>query len=291
MSRFGAFALLVVVGACSDGGGPTAPSGQDQRLAGGGRAQDDDPFAGGLEESGPAGPQIEPLRGYIQLFSSDTNCLPESFQRVLRNGEDWQAWWSAAVACLPHADQLADPPSALPPHGGDPGGGGGSDPDSGWVEPGEPWDPYGPDAPDVDFENHVVVAIGLESEAIWGRGVWITEVVGSGSGSTVKFEVSRPGEDCIVLLGAPIDPGALSANSPTIAVLVPQPVHEPVTFKRTDVTWNCTWESDPLLPLTLYYTDAECDLGPGEAIIADAGTWESWLNGAVACDLTRWGDP
>jgi hypothetical protein len=291
VTRFGALALLVVAAACSDGGGPTGPSGQDQRLAGGGRAQDDDPFAGGREESGPAGPQIEPLPGYIPLFFSDTNCFPEPFQQVLTNQEDWQTWWSTAVACLPHGDQLADlPPPPLPP-GSDPEGGGGSDPDSSRVEPGPPWDPYGPDAPDVDFENQLVVAIGLESEAAWGRGVWITDVVDSPGGSTVKFEVSRPGEDCVVLLGAPMDPGTLSANSPTIAVLVPQPLHEPVTFERTDVTWNCTWEPDPSLPLTLYYTDAECDLGPSEAVIADAGAWETWLNEAVACDMIRWGGP
>lgn len=295
--RFGVLALLVVVAACSDGAGPTAPSGRN-RLAGGGRDQNDDPFAGGREGSGPAGPRAEPLPGYIPLFFSDTNCFPGTLQRVLRNKEDWQAWWTTAVSCLPHGDQLIDSPSPLPssapspPPGSDPGGGAdGSEPDSGRVEPDEPFDPYGPDAPEVDFGSYVVVTIGLESAAIWGRSVWVTEVVPGAGGSTVKFEVSRPGEDCIVLRGEPIDPGSLPPNSPTIAVLVPQPIDEPVTFERTDVTWNCTWEPDPDLPLTLYYTEAECDLGSGEAVITDAGAWEAWLNTAAACDITRWGDP
>jgi hypothetical protein len=142
----------------------------------------------------------------------------------------------------------------------------------------------------VDFESNVVVAIGLESESAWGRGVWITDVVAGAAGSTIKFDVVRPGADCVVL-GAPVDPGAPAANSPTIATLVPGSVHDPVTFERTDVTWDCSWEPDPDLPLTLYYTDAECDLGPGEALIAESSAWESWLNEAVACERGRWGGP
>jgi len=308
---WGVLALLLVGADCTSGGGPTAPSGNHrERLAGGGRGDSNDPFAGGPDASGPSTPEVDPFPAYLPLLLSDANCFPSPFQRVIRNQEDWQAWWTTAVSCLPHGE-LGIP---LSPRGG-PGGvsGGGTvaghdsaavgpgsggvgpdsavvPPDSGWIDPVEPQDPYGPNAPDVDFQNYVVVAIGLDPEAAWGRGLWVTEVVAGAGGSTIKFEVSRPGEDCFALLGIPIDPGAVPPNSPTIAVLVPQPVREPVTFERTDVTWDCTWEPDPNLPLTLYYTDAECDLGPSEAVIADAGAWEAWLNRAVTCDMARWGD-
>jgi hypothetical protein len=305
--------LTMAATGCSEGGGPIAPGpGTDQRLAGGGRAANDDPF-GGEVSSGPAGREIAPISDYAPLLFADINCFSGPFQRVIRTQQEWHTWWTTAVSCLPRPEPIGDPPPrpSDPPGGGgiaDPGGSVGGPgylaypdsgsvlpidpvyPDSGSVEPGFPIDPYGPVAPEVSFSDYVVVVIGLEAESAWGRGLWVTDVTDGPTGTTIKFEVSKPGEDCFVLFEGPPDPGA-SSNSPTVAVLVPAPVADPVTFERLDVTWTCTWEPDPTLPLSLYYTDVECDLGPAEAIISEGAAWESWVNTAISCDRALWGDP
>jgi hypothetical protein len=306
---------LALIPACSDDDSSTKPSDNgSHRLAGGGRDQGDDPFAGGPEDSGPTRPDFEyPNPGFIPLFYSEIDCQQSPAQKVISNQGEWEAWWAAATACLGTGseppgdgddpvrpllrrgsalrggvkddlaiiDQLGSTARRAARTAGDPSGVAWAD--SGVVGPDSLY-PYPGEAPVVDFEKNVVLTISLAPEAGIGRGVWVTEVTSTEAGTTVKIQVSRLGDDCFD------NPDSLGTNlsSPTIAVLVPRPVSEPVVWETEEVVFDCSWEPDPNAPLALYYTDASCDLGPGEVVIRDADEFKAWVTEALACDQARW---
>lgn len=277
--------LTVALGlSCSDDD-PASPSGGGtNHLAGGGREAGDDPFSGGPDGSGPIHPGFElPDSGLIPVFYADVDCQNAPGARLITSAEEWQAWWTGAIACL-------DP---LYPRGTDPSGGvPGVRPaplayvrdDSGWVEP-DTLLPYPAEAPPVDFTTHAIAVISLAPAAEYGRGVWVTSVETTEAGSVVHYQISLLGEDCYTGGYEPEEPPQLS---PTIAVLLPGPLAEPVSFQSEEIIIDCSWEPDPSEPLCLYYTDADCDLGPAEAVLRDRESFEAWLAAAFACDQSRW---
>lgn len=306
---------------CGDDASTDPPGvGDDRVLVGGGRHASDDPETGGPGDSGPVHPDFDPPSGaYLPVFYADQDCQADPSVRVIRNPEEWQSWWTAATECLrgtdgggpgddgdpnggggpdgdddPSDDGRGDPddPNGDPGHPNgdpdDPDGGSGdpTDPDDP-TEPGEPWDPYPDIAPDVDFSQNVVVVIALEAAEALGRSVWIEEVVGDVSGTTVRYTVSEFGPDCLPLIFGQFPEGP---TSPTVAMVVPGPLAEPINAEREDVVYDCSWEPDPNEPLALYYTDAACDLGSGEMIFTDATAFEAWARTAIACDEVRWYD-
>jgi hypothetical protein len=265
-------ALATLTTSCDEG--PTSPSGQ-RFLAGGGRQAGDDPATGYPGGSGPDWPEFDPPNpNFWPLFYAEGDCQGSPSQLVIANQDGWQAWWTAAIACL--IDTGGTP---LPP--GDCTG------DSGVVCPDTLVSPYPPEAPAVDFKMSLVLAISLESDSLMGRSIWIHDVVDDPAGATVHYVVSHLGEDCFG--GVPPQPSPWP-SSPTIAVLVPRPVTEPVSWQREDVVHNCTWEPDPNEPIAIYYTETPCDLGPPEQVIADAETFDAWLSTALECDQARWYD-
>jgi hypothetical protein len=317
-------AMLAITAGCGDDspGGPV-PTGVE-RLAGGGRAQDDDAFIGGRGDSGPVAPGNEGsgpgmpdfVGGLIPIFYSDRNCFDAPFERVITSQAELDAWWETAYACLdylppPPPGDPGDPndPTDLPIEPGDPDhrdDATGEDdpgdptdpppdpvdtswvePDTGWADPGDPRDPMQP--PVIDFEQYVVVAIGVEPENGWGRSVLVKEASVVDGQSVVRYEVSKAGEDCYDLLMGPFMPEDVE-TSPVVAVLVEKPFGATATFERTNTVWNCTWIPDPKEPITIYYTDTSCDLGPAEQIFTDHEAWEAWLAAATECDIARWSD-
>lgn len=280
---WGAGLTLVTLLAGCGGGSPTSPTPSNRpQLAGGGRGANADDPAGGGENSGPQSPAFDEAPGYLPIFYADLNCFGAEFTSVFTNQTDFQTWWTTAVSCQPRYNTMTESPFGDPNNGG--GGSTPGDPGDGTIEP-EPYDPYPADAPVIDFSEYTVVAIGLAPDAAYGKGIWVSEVVSDTEGTTIKYEVSRPGDDCD--FGAP----EMSNYAPTIAALVPAGLTTPIAFERTDTVWNCTWEPDPNEPWTVYYTDAECALGPNEAVITDEATWTQWLDAAFDCDLARWNDP
>ncbi|HYE77521.1 MAG TPA: hypothetical protein VEI97_06015 [bacterium] len=236
------------------------------------------------------------------------DCTETPSEQVLTTHAAWQAWWTVHTDCL-RSGQHVDPPPGT--------GSGESEPGGGIVDPGIPYDPYPVEAPEVNFEDYVVVAISLaESEGYW-RSVWVQDVETTDTGTTVHYEVSTPGEDCFGVFAdgregepngdpdggpgeepggepEPTDPPEIAPfnSSTTIAVLVERPVNNPVTFDRTDTTYDCgPWEPDPNEPWPLYYTDAPCDLGPNTQVITSEPVYMAWLDAAGDCDWARWGDP
>ena len=309
---------FLVVMACGDDNPSTKPGSTDtEHLAGGGRDQGDDPFSGGPDGSGPTRPDFEyPDPGLMPLFYSEIDCAEAPMQQVITNQEDWIAWWTTATACLDGGgtepggggdepprprlrgdsaarkaldhdlaivDRLRSTAQRVARSGGNPSGiawgdSGEVEPDTLYPWPGEP--------PVIDFEANVVLTISLAPEEGYGRGLWITEIIATGTGTTVRYQVSSLGEDCFIRedsLGSYL-------SSPTIAVMAPRPIAEPVGWEREDVVFDCSWEPDPNQPLAIYYTDADCDLGPGEVVIRDADRFVAWLEQAMACDQARWGE-
>ncbi len=276
--------VLVIGWSCSDDD-PSKPSGgATNHMAGGGRNAADDPFSGGPEHSGPVNPGFEvPDSGFIPLFYADLDCHNAPGEQLITSAEDWQAWWTGAIACL----------EPRTPGSGEPGAGsrfpglgrlGLILGDSGWVDP-DTIPLYPPEAPAVDFTAHAVAVICLAPDTTQGRSLWVTGIEVGESGSTIHYQIVRLGEDCFPGSYGPEDPPLLA---PTIAVLIPGPVMEPVGWAYEEVVFDCSWEPDPSEPLCVYYTDADCDLGPLEAVLRDQESFEAWLAQAFECDQARW---
>lgn len=261
MSRLSSIllALVAILAASCSYDRPVTPSGGETRfLAGGGRQAGDDAFTGGPGDSGPGQPGFEPPAGDLYpLLYADIDCREDASEFVITNADDWQAWWTDAIACL------------------------GRD---GEVYPDTIYNPYPEEAPQVDFATATVFVVALEPDDLPGRGVWIQDV----TDDHVHYVVSHLGDDCF----GEIMPMDTRSSSPTIAVVGPLVASpDQVTWEREDVTYDCSWEPDPNEPLALYYTDAACDLGPEHAIITDAETFEAWLTTALDCDQARWYGP
>jgi hypothetical protein len=285
--RLLACAILLGAAACDDSPSDPGPGGSDEYLAGGGRALDADAFVGGPEASGPVTARTEPGQpdiapAYAAIFYSEWNCFGAPFVRAVTSQDEWSGWWKTARSCEPVYEVLpGDGTKEPPPQRTDA------------TDPGLPTkpDPYDPTVPPtVDFARSTVIAIGLEEAKGWGRRVQVLDVSTSGGTTTVRYEVLAPGDDCTRMLMMPIDPDAVP-SSPVIAVLVRAPVGAKVVGQRTDSVWHCVWEPDPKEPLTLYYTDATCDLGDGEVVIREQERWAAWLDAAIACERARWDSP
>ena len=288
--------LATVLVACNDG--PSGPDIDDptEYLAGGGRAAESDPFVGGRGDSGPVTPGTEPgmpdiAPGYWPIFYSEVNCFEAPFTRVIATEPEWAEWLDVAESCQP----VFEPDSSYTEGGIPPGRSSGADPDGTLssdsavvTEPTDPTDPPSWEPYVVDFDSSAVIAIGLESASGWGRSVQVVDVTTAAGVTTVRYEVMTPGEDCTRLLMAPFDPDAV-VTAPVLAVVVPRPLGSSVTFERSETVWHCIIEPDPSQPLTLYYTDGECDLGGSEALSPGSARWEAWLSTAADCDLARWG--
>jgi hypothetical protein len=251
---------------CSQDDSPTQTHDALNAIAGGGRGADDDPFNCGPDGSGPneaipGGPDFDPSQGLRPLVYLDDACGDAPATVVIQDTTAWRAWWEANVDCGGRA---------LPA-------------DSGWVDPDSvpAWDlPY------VDFTNDVVVAITLERVADDPRMLVVEGVADGEGGTTIRYTVYHPGEDCVTTRP---DSSGSSAPAPAVAVLVPRPVDAPFTWMRDDTTYSCSWEPDPDTPLMLYYTDAPCELGANEQILTDQDRLDAWLESALACDMERWG--
>ena len=268
-------ALAFLAAGCNSDKSPTKPDDSLELLAGGGRAGDDDPFVGGPDDSGPNGtlpgvPDRDSTIQYFPLFYSDFGCPEQAQYQVIASQDDWGLWWDRAIECMLDGDGRAEIRS------GDPASG-----DSGVIEPDSDWVEV---PPPVDFASDIVIVIKLE-EGPPGRFLWIREITSTSEVATVHYEVVSPGEDCLV------EPDLEIVTAPVGAFVTPSPEAPISQWSRTDTTYDCSWEPDPNLPLTLYYTDAACDLGPGEQVIRSEDEFKAWLDQAWECDVSRWGNP
>ncbi len=267
-------AALFALSGCSsdkpnDPGTPTT-----DRLAGGGRESDSDPFVGGPGDSGPVDslPGLpDPNVEFFPVYFSQYGCAQQQPFEVLTNQHDWDEWWGYAVECsqgLGKRNYIPIPDSTIT--------------DSSWIGPDSLWPGK---APIVNFDESMIAIIKLE-QGIAGRYIWIREFVDNEEEVTIYYEVSSPGDDCF---GPLVDPNVLTI--PMAAFVVPRRTNSVIGLVRENITYHCSWEPDPALPLTLYYTDAPCaELGAGEQIIRTEDEFKSWIEAAWQCDRDRWGN-
>ena len=270
---------------CSKDNNPTSSvPDQSTPLAGGGRLTDNDP-AGGHEGSNPGMPDFDSLHGLTPLFSSYIDCANNPGERIITSPSEWEEWWQVANSCSFIQQHEPWPPDS-----------GGWDsvpydsfPWDSMPHDSFPWDStidttiwpdtgyYG--APPVNFDSFVVVVIALAPDSTsFGRSIWVDEVTTDVGGTVVRYTVSSIGNDCVMLMIYTFD------NTSVMAVMAPRPIAETITWIRTDTVFNCNWEPDPNVPVTLYYTSTPCDLGPGETVITDSANFASWWEAAWKCD-------
>lgn len=257
---------------------PTEPDKPEStHLAGGGRESDNDPFIGGPGISGPNDtlpgiPGFDTDVQYFPVFFTDNGCPQQLQFEIIVDQTNWQEWWAGAVDCADgnfKRSVIPIPDSTVS--------------DSGVVGPDSLWPGY---APFVDFGTHIVLVFKLE-QGLSGRYIWIRSIQGREDETDVNYEVSSPADDCF---GPLIDPNIFT--NPVAAFIVPRPERMTFSWNRSDVTYRCSWVPDPLLPLTLYYTDAICPaLGETEQLIRTLDEFTAWVEAAWECDISRWGTP
>jgi len=302
----GGIILILVIGilGCGDDKNPTSSRPiQSTPLAGGGRLADNDPAGGRVDSSSPGLPGFDSLPGLVPLFYSYIDCAENPGERIITQKGEWEAWWQKANSCL-----YNEPPPWPPDSGGWDSMPWDSLPFDSLPWDSMPWDSMGdttgwdstidtiiwppppPDtghtsAPPVNFDSFVVVVISLAPDSMtFGRSIWVDEVTTDAGGTVIRYTVSSLGEDCVQILMMPM----MITSSAVIAVMAPRPIVEPITWIRTDTVFNCTWDPDPNLPVTVYYTDAPCVLGSGDSVITDSATFAVWLDSARACDSRHW---
>ena len=265
-------ALLFAAG-CS-GSGPNKPDNTLRPLAGGGRLDNTDPFTGNPDSSGNTFPDITPEQGVYPLYYAHTDCANTPQNVIISDSAAWKQWWDAVAGC----QWRGDPRGPMIPQ------------DSNWV-PGDSSQPCGgrceTDPPYIDFEQYVIAAISIEydSGGFCHRSVWVNSVAEEDGHTVIKYEVSLLDQSCCDLMLAMFIPMGFS---PVVAVQIERPILEPVEWVRTNTTFDCPGPG-PNEPMTLHYTDAPCDLGPGEEIITDSAQWQAWFHAAWACDSARFG--
>ncbi len=257
---------------------PTEPDKpESQRLAGGGRENDSDPFIGGPGISGPNDtlpglPGFDTGIQYFPVFFTDNGCPQQMQFETVVDSANWEEWWDGAIDCangnfkrnfIPLSDSTVSDTVVVGP-------------DSLW--PGE--------APPVDFGTHIILILKLE-QGLAGRYIWIRSLEEKENETVVSYEVSSPADDCF---GPLVDPNIFT--NPVAAFIVPRPGVMTFAWNRSDVTYSCSWVPDPSLPLTLYYTDAICPaLGESGQLIRTSEEFTAWVEAAWECDVSRWGTP
>jgi len=288
----GVIVLIIAIGiwGCSKDNNPTSSTPDlSIPLAGGGRLTDNDPAGGRVNDSNFVPPGFDSLPGLIPLFYSYIDCAENPGERIITTQDEWEEWWQTANSCLGIVPSYWPLDSTL-------------DDSVGYAWPLDtfpfdsfPWDStidtiiWPPDtgyygALPVNFDSFVVVVIALSPDSMtFGRNIWVDEVSNDAGGTVVRYTVSSLGEDCVQILMMPM----MITSSAVIAVMAPRPIVEPVSWIRTDTVFNCTWEPDPNVPITLYYTDTPCELGLGEIVITDSASFAAWSATAYACDSLK----
>ena len=274
---FGLIFPLLLISSCGGDSSNNPVKNGKTYLAGGGRFNDTDEFRGGPGGSGPndtipnVPPDTMPSTKYQTLFSGEVGCQVITENSVITNKADWEQFWDRAISCS----------FGWQHRGGFPLGDSGIT-DSVWFPP----DSVMPAPPEVDFSRDVVVAMIVDPDSARGKNFVLTNVTTSGGGTKISYLVCYPDSDCYVLM----DPIPWDGDTVYLAAAFAVPKFSPdnLVWERKDTTYSCSWHPDPKEPLTLYYTDAPCDLGDGEQVITNKADFEAWTAKAFECDRKRW---
>lgn len=87
----------------------------------------------------------------------------------------------------------------------------------------------------VDFTTHAVIVLRGDEQDRWGGGAWLAAITAENGGTTIDYAVMTAGENCPV-----VEDG--TTVQPTVAIRVPLPLAEPITWHRTTETIACDWD-------------------------------------------------
>jgi hypothetical protein len=87
---------------------------------------------------------------------------------------------------------------------------------------------------EIDFSTHVVIILRAGAQTRWGGGVWLSSFETSGDNTMIEYTVMKPGDDC------PLIDGLLEVN-PIVAIRVPKPVGNVVSWNRHIESIECSW--------------------------------------------------
>jgi hypothetical protein len=168
----------------------------------------------------------------VTLHYTSAPCDLGASEQIIRDSTLWEAWYRTARSC----DSVGM--MTLPLPGGYPNIPIVTLEDSNWVNPGDttvpgpyPW--WG--VPYVDFSKFAVLVLRAGEQNRWGGGIWLDKISRDG-GTTISYSVMAPENECPQM-------GMVAVN-PTVAVRVPLPLNDPVTWKRSQESIGCGWASD-----------------------------------------------
>lgn len=159
----------------------------------------------------------------LALYYTDAACDLGPGHAVITDAETFDTWLSTAFAC----DQArwSDPVGVPVPE------------DSTATPPPVP-------SPDwlglqVDFSTHAVIVLRGDEQDRWGGGVWLAAITAEAGGTTIDYAVMTAGEACPLI-------EAGTTVQPTVAIRVPLPLSQPITWHRTTESIACDWDgSEP----------------------------------------------
>ncbi len=150
------------------------------------------------------------------LYFSDAEC-PEigDGEKVIRSADEWKSWTDQAWTCdMERWGGYNDTSLII------------------WI------DTIRTDPPDmswlVDFSTHAVIILRSAENVRWGGGIWLNRFEVTGSGTSIEYTDVQPEGSC-----PPTEDG--SSVRPTVAIRVPLPLTEPITWIRNVETVSCDW--------------------------------------------------
>ncbi|HWR82708.1 MAG TPA: hypothetical protein VN285_05355 [Candidatus Deferrimicrobium sp.] len=164
------------------------------------------------------------------LYYTDGACDLGPNEALITDQTSWEGWLKTAMAC--DSARWYNPDDSIIRPGDSTIVGG-----HGWS--GQPiwWPPYW-DISDVDFSTHAVIVLRAGVQTRWGGGIWLDVFETGAGGTTIEYRVMQPAENC------PAVEGDQTAVNPTVAIRVPLPLPEPITFKGSIEVIDCNWGVD-----------------------------------------------
>jgi hypothetical protein len=155
----------------------------------------------------------------LALYYTDAACDLGPEHAVITDDPAFETWLTTASACDqarwygPDGVPVPEDSTATPP----------PVPSPGWL------------GLQVDFTTHAVIVLRGDEQTRWGGGVWLTAVNTDAGATIIDYTVITASDECPLVENG-------TTVRPTVAIRLPLPLPEPITWRRTTETVACDWE-------------------------------------------------